>query len=605
MENKVRRRTIRRLQAAALSVTVVVGTGAGVYGLARVFRTEPTTQLGAAVENRRIAFSSYEVEPPGMPDGFSGWRIYTMEPDGTDVRLIGPDGVDEALYPTWSPDASRIAFVGRVAELEEPGIYVIDADGSGLTEIFRIEGHRQVDGLEWSPDGSRLGFVYTEFNPAEPPPEAGARAFDRSSTIWTVAADGSDATAVTTLGRETALSWSPDGSRILFARSPLVTENRGDPRNGLWIVDADGTNERHITHSDDHSGPAWSPDGTTIVFDEAATGGTGLDLYAVDADGGMLRRLTADEGNEYGAVWSPDGSQIAYATREADPGYDESVCHIRVMNADGSDVRSLIAAPGSEGCPGQLGVSWAGPVEPAPTATESEMPESTSTPSEPPEAGRDIGLAFNLCDVTAVRGHFGTSETIGAAYVGSEVRDGVCPNLDGAAQVVAVDLDGDERADASLGPLTCDPWCTAWAAPDVDGDGSDEILVQNIQFSIAGLHLYDVVADPPGIVAVTVAPPGDPGVFEPGDQPQLWYGGDGFNADHLACSVIDQLGQVLTYASANQDPPEFGPWRVHATTFRLVRGTLEVVGVRDFEADEPPFEPVEGLCGAENPYWGG
>jgi Tol biopolymer transport system component len=240
---------------------------------------------------------------------------------------------------------------------------VIDADGSGLTEIFSIGGHRQVDGLEWSPDGSLLGFVYTEFNPAEPPPEAGAHAFDRSSTIWTVAADGSDATPVTTLGRETALSWSPDGSRILFARSPLVTENRGDPRNGLWILDADGTNERQITHSDDHSGPAWSPDGTTIVFDEAATGGTGLDLYAVDADGGMLRRLTSDEGNEYGAVWSPDGSQIAYATREADPGYDESVCHIRVMNADGSGVRSLIAAPGSEGCPGQLGISWAGPVD--------------------------------------------------------------------------------------------------------------------------------------------------------------------------------------------------------------------------------------------------
>lgn len=519
VEHRVRRRIVRRLQAAALAVTVVVGTGAGVYGLAHVFRADPATQLGSAVENGRIAFSSYEVEPPGTPEGFSGWRIYMMEPEGSDVRLIGPDGVDEALYPTWSPDASRIAFVGRVAEREEPGIYVIDADGGGLTEIFSIEGHRQVDGLEWSPDGSRLGFVHTEFTPGEPSPEAGARAFDRSSMIWTVAADGSDATPLTTLGRETALSWFPDGSRIVFARSSLVTENRGDPRNGLWIVDADGGNERQITQGDDHSGPAWSPDGTTIVFDEAATGGTGVDLYAVDADGGNPRRLTADEGNEYGAVWSPDGTQIAYATREADPGYDESVCHIRVMNPDGSNVRSLIAAPGSEGCPGQLGISWAPAAKPMSTATESEKPEM-STRSEPAETGRDIGLAFNMCDVTAVPGHFGSSETAGTAYVGSEVRDGDCPKLSGASQILAVDLDGDERADAFLGPLECDPWCTAWAAPDVDGDGTDEILVQNVQFSIAGLHLYDVHNDPPGIVAVTVAPPGDPEVFEPGHQPQ-------------------------------------------------------------------------------------
>lgn len=364
VENQVRRRIVRRLQAAALIVTVVVGTGAGVYGLARVFPADPATQIGGAVENGRIAFSSYEVEPPGTPEGFSGWRIYTMEPDGSDVRLIGPDGVDEALYPTWSPDASRIAFVGRVAGREEPGIYVIDAGGSGLTEIFSIDGHRQIDGLQWSPAGSRLGFVYTEFTPAEPPPEAGARAFDRSSTIWTVAADGSDATPVTTLGRETALSWSPDGSRIVFARSPLVTQDRGDQQNGLWIVDADGGDERQITRGDDNSGPAWSPDGGTIVFEEAATRGTGVDLYAGDADGGNLRPLTTDEGNEYGAVWSPDGTQVAYATREADPGFDESVCHIRVMNADGSNVRSLIAAPGSVGCPGQMAISWAPAVEP-------------------------------------------------------------------------------------------------------------------------------------------------------------------------------------------------------------------------------------------------
>ena len=85
-----------------------------------------------------------------------------------------------------------------------------------------------------------------------------------------------------------------------------------------------------------------------------------------------------------------------------------------------------------------------------------------------------------MCNVTSVAGVFATGVD-GTAWVATKTGDVGCPSLGDGMQVVAVDVSGDDEADASFGPLECDPWCSAFAAPDVDGDGTDELLIQNIQ----------------------------------------------------------------------------------------------------------------------------
>ena len=133
------------------------------------------------------------------------------------------------------------------------------------------------------------------------------------------------------------------------------------------------------------------------------------------------------------------------------------------------------------------------------------------TPVDVPPGGEDIGLGFPVCDVTSVAGVFAPGVD-GTAWVATKSGDVGCPSLGEGIQVVAIDLSGDGVADTSFGPLECDPWCSAFAAPDVDGDGTDELLIQNIQFTIAGLRLYDVRSDPEETVApVTVSSPGYPG----------------------------------------------------------------------------------------------
>jgi hypothetical protein len=248
---------------------------------------------------------------------------------------------------------------------------------------------------------------------------------------------------------------------------------------------------------------------------------------------------------------------------------------------------------------------------PSPAAT---APAGSPTASAPPPAGEDIGLGFPVCDVTSVAGDFAPG-VVGRAFVATRTGDtGDCPTDEGASQLVAVDVTGDGEADASYGPLECDPFCSAFAAPDVDGDGSDELLVQNVQFSIAGLRLYDVGHEPAEVGPVTLSTPGYPGGgLLPGIEPQLWTGGDAFQTTGLRCE--DRAGgRVLVLTSASEEPPDSvdSMWIASEITFRLdADGTAAVIDHRTFEepatSDAPSFATGPTICGAPVPraYRGG
>jgi Tol biopolymer transport system component len=612
IRRRERRRIARRVELAGLAVLVIAGSALGFLTLARVFGTQQRPAAGPS--NGRIAFTNFDSDL-AIADVTGGWFVYTMEPDGSDVELIAPREVDEALSPTFSPDGRRIAFAGFTAEPEERALYVLDLDSGSLSKILVLDRQQQIEGLEWSPEGGRIGILRTDFVWAEPPPEFGARDFDTSSTIWTIVPDGSDLRQVTTVGREREFSWSPDGSQIMFTRHEPIEPGDREVANDLYVVNADGTGERRLTTDGVSMSPAWSPDGGLVAFESFGTD-SGIDLYLMNADGTDRRRLTSDPGNEHGAVWSPDGARIAFSEQAIMD--DNTVnCYVATMDVNGADRVRLIGMPDEEGCPGPA--SWA-PALAAPIPSESSSPNGSPTevptPDESPDRrGEDVGLGFPVCDVTSVSGTFAPGVS-GTAYVATKRGDLDCPDTGsgGAFQVLAVDVTGDGVADVDYGPLECDPFCTAFAAPDVDGDGTDELLIQNIQFSIAGLRLYDVSADPPRLVPVTVSSPGYPeGGLAPGAEPQFWLGGDGFNLDELQCGTFGGArALVQTSATATPGDTPDSVWQAVTTTFRLEGDTVAIVDAGSFEepVDQggPSFwTPDDGICGAGGPagYGGG
>ncbi len=136
------------------------GTPRLVLSATRELRRDPSTghELRLHAELSSPAYS-----PDGTQiayvDGMGDWgnTLRVMNPDGTGVRvLVGAQAVDSdgcslMSRPAWSPDGTHIAF-GCVSS---EGIWVIGADGSGLTRVIP-----NAINPYWSPDGSQIAFDY-------------------------------------------------------------------------------------------------------------------------------------------------------------------------------------------------------------------------------------------------------------------------------------------------------------------------------------------------------------------------------------------------------------------------------------------------------------
>jgi Tol biopolymer transport system component len=131
-------------------------------------------------------------------------------------------------------------------------------------------------------------------------------------------------------------SWSPDGRKIAF--SGTACEDNCPPQ--ISILDRASRRIRSL-HSCVSSAerPSFAPDGRRLVF----IGGDWNEVYTVAADGSGLKRLTDDGAAHDQAVWSPDGSKIAYTRQQPNGRWD-----IYLMNADGSGKTALTRTSVSE-----------------------------------------------------------------------------------------------------------------------------------------------------------------------------------------------------------------------------------------------------------------
>ena len=605
IRRKERRRLLRRARTAGLALAVLFGIGIGLLGLSRVFQPS-SQQAGSGETNGRIAFANFERE-----GGFvtaPTWHIYTMEPDGSDVTFEGPLDVDEALYPSYSPDGGRIAFAGFTGEPKEHALYTLDVATKELTKILVMDPGQQIEGVEWSPDSTTIGLLLTENVPIEPPPEIGPPETQMFTAIWTIAPDGSDLRQVTSVGREGPFSWSPDGSEIAFSRYAAETSSDGFVDNDIYVIQSDGTDERRLTQDGVSMSPAWSPDGSLFVFESYDRERSGeLDLYVMNVDGSNRRRLTTHPGSEFGAIWSPDGTLVAYSERTADP--VGSRCYVSTISPSGTERTRLFGSSDEVGCPRD--VAWAA----APTRESgetTELPTPTPQPNPSSATGEDIGLGFSVCNLSSIDGRFVSPDARATAFAATRAGDtGGCPQADEGFNVLALDVDRDGLAESSFGPIECELECRTFAAPDIDGDGTDELLVVQGGGAVVRAHLYDIASTEtdPSIVSLIVAAPGDPeGGFDPGEQATFLVGGDAFELYGVRCGDVpdpDGPGVIATRAeSLPHDSPD-AAWHAHQTTLvGREDGVMHVVDVRDFtepvtdDPAGPSFRSGETLCGS-------
>ncbi|HTG48050.1 MAG TPA: hypothetical protein VK646_10390 [Actinomycetota bacterium] len=138
----------------------------------------------------------------------------------------------------------------------------------------------------------------------------------------------------------------------------------------------------------------------------------------------------------------------------------------------------------------------------------------------PPAVAPPLRLGQPTCRVTWVP--ITVDGSHGFAYVATITGDEGCPT-DGD-QVVAVDIDGDGRADAVAGPFgDCQLGCEAWAAPDLNGDGSSDVAVAHAGADGYGIDLYAVTGGAnPSIRQLQVSDPTGKGFLPAGPLQVGW-----------------------------------------------------------------------------------
>ena len=116
---------------------------------------------------------------------------------------------------------------------------------------------------------------------------------------------------------------SPNGATVLYTLTRLDRED-DDYRSAIWRVSSDGGSPMQFTAGAKRdSMPRWSPDGSQVAF-ASIRGEEKAQLYVMPASGGESRGLTDAPFGVGEPVWSPDGRSIAYVAQTGDlPDEDE------------------------------------------------------------------------------------------------------------------------------------------------------------------------------------------------------------------------------------------------------------------------------------------
>ncbi len=278
--------------------------------------------------------------------------------------------------PQVSPDGQWVAYtlsrVDTEADKRITDLWMVSWDGSqDIRLTYGVDSSSSTP--RWSPDGKFLSFE------AERPGKA------KGTQVWVLDRRGGEARQLTEVkGNLGAYAWSPDGKKLLLTiradddadkdakddkkdkkeekPKPIVIDRyhfkqdvqgylSGTNRALLYLYDIDTRKLDKLTNDSihDEGNAVWSPDGTRIAYvsnhDPEWDRTINTDVFVVNAaPNSAAKKLTNFKGEDGGRLaWSPDSKWIAY-TQGSDPKFEEyNQSQLAIVGADGTAPRILTA----------------------------------------------------------------------------------------------------------------------------------------------------------------------------------------------------------------------------------------------------------------------
>lgn len=315
----------KRLVAAVVALVVFLGALALLWSAFRAAPPRPAEPSPGPRQNGElIQFADIA--------GSSGLYLAAQDPGTGQLRLFadtsaiidcgyvrGPCHTAPALA-AWSADGRWVAFDvfcsgGDPGSCRRRGgLWVVGAGGEPRQVAGPCESCHPENVVShvwaWGPAGTGVAYTYLHSSRGR-----GCRAPCESELFVFDPSDGTRRSLGRVNGQITALSWTPDGTRISFAVG-----------GALYLVDpGSGERTRIATYEGVvgglwgwPGGIKWSPDGTKIALETVREADGTWGVRVLDAEGSELFVLPVPGGGpfqEYPEVtWSPDGTQIAYTT---------------------------------------------------------------------------------------------------------------------------------------------------------------------------------------------------------------------------------------------------------------------------------------------------
>lgn len=208
-----------------------------------------------------------------VSDRGGNFDIYTMAPDGSNVRQVTTHAAEDN-YPSWSPDGTQLMFASK--RNGNWDIFVMNADGTAVTP-YRVGPEEDFDPA-WSPDGKWVAWI---------------REGQMGDTVWVSSVDASESKSTQSVMHWAEnLAWAPDSYHLAydydvgwngFTEVLLATRDHPGYSPFGWLVPLKGPADLMVG--------GFSPDGSSLMLSEVSYRIQDDQLYVEDAG---LYRVAAD-----------------------------------------------------------------------------------------------------------------------------------------------------------------------------------------------------------------------------------------------------------------------------------------------------------------------